>query len=153
MTKERPAAPSSLDSSLDYVYVGVEDTSRSVAFYRDVLGATVVWRFRRFGADVAAIRLGAGPLLLLADHRPVPSVMPIYTVQDLAATMSSLAARGWKEAGPPMETPDGPAVTFRDPDGNPLAFLQRDGPEAMGKAFADPANSSAVRDEPPATPE
>ncbi len=58
---------------LVYLYVGSANLEGDLAYYRDVIGAAVVWHFRHFGAQVAALRVGAGPLLLLADHRPAPS--------------------------------------------------------------------------------
>ena len=41
-------------------------------------GRELRWRFQHFGADVAAIDLGTRPTVLLADHRPTGSVLPIY---------------------------------------------------------------------------
>ncbi len=52
-----------------------------------------------FGAHVAAFRIGGGPLLLLADHRPAPSCMPVYEVDDLKNASKALKKRGWKPDG------------------------------------------------------
>src|SRR3990172_4577782 len=57
---------------LRFLYVGARDMDQDLAYYRSVLGAERVWHFEAFGALVAAVRLGEGPLFLLADHRPAP---------------------------------------------------------------------------------
>ena len=117
--------------ALTYLYVGTADFERDLAYYRDVLGVPVVWSHAKFGARVAGLRPGPGPMLLLADHRPAPSCMPIYAVANLAATAAGLAARGWKSLGPAFEVPDGPVLRFDDPSGNPFALLQLDRPGAL----------------------
>ena len=55
---------------LAYLYVGTAAFERDGAYYRDVLGAELVWAFHAFGAKVAAFRVCDGPLLLLADTAP-----------------------------------------------------------------------------------
>jgi hypothetical protein len=41
-------------------------------------------------------------------------------------------------------TPDGPVHVLRDPDGNEVAFLQQDLPDALVARYADPGNEAAV---------
>jgi predicted enzyme related to lactoylglutathione lyase len=130
---------------LVYLYLGTADFERDCAWYRDVLGAERVWAFHAFGAKVAAFRLGEGPLVLLADHRPPPSCMPILAVTDLEAAAASLKARGWRSEGDVFEVPNGPVLRFSDPSGNPYALLQNDRPDAMERAYADPGNGIAIR--------
>jgi hypothetical protein len=60
-----------------------------------VPGARVKWRFRHFGADVAAITVGPPPTLLVADHRPPGSILPIYSVDNLDAAVAALSTKGW----------------------------------------------------------
>jgi predicted enzyme related to lactoylglutathione lyase len=131
-----------------YLYVGVDDIDRAIAFYEQALGAEFVWHFRRFGTEVAAVRVSAtGPLVLLAAHRPAPSCLPIWTVADLDAAVARLAAAGFADRGETAGTPDGPVHVLRDPDGNELGLLQQDVPNALVARYADPTNSNAVRDE------
>lgn len=130
---------------LVYLYVGTADFERDLAYYRDTLGAPVIWSFSRFGAKVAALRLGGGPLFLIADHRPAPSCLPIYAVKDLDVTLAALAARGFHAEGPPFEIPDGPCQRFHDPSGNALALLQIDRPDALVAAYEDAGNPHARR--------
>ena len=96
--------------ALRFLYVGTTDFDHDLAFYLDQLGAERVWQFARFGALVAALRLGDGPLLLLADHRPAPSCLPVYEVADLGATIRELRARGWQPQGARFEIPNGPVA-------------------------------------------
>jgi predicted enzyme related to lactoylglutathione lyase len=131
---------------LVYLYVGSADVEADLAFYRDSLGGEVVWRFQAFDADVAGVRLGEGPMVLLADHRPAPSVLPIFAVTDLEAAQEMLAAAGYASTQTQVEVPDGPALVLRDPSGNELALLHRVRPNAMPGSYQDPGNSSAVRD-------
>jgi predicted enzyme related to lactoylglutathione lyase len=128
-----------------YLYLGVDDVRAAVAFYERALGAEFLWHFRRFGTEVAAVRVAAaGPKVLLAEHRPTPSCIPIWTVPDLDAVIAHLAAAGFAAQGVSDGTPDGPVHVLRDPDGNELAFLQQDEPDALVARYPDPGNEFAV---------
>jgi hypothetical protein len=82
--------------------------------------------------------------VLLAEHRPAPSCIPVWTVTDLDAFVAHLAAAGFAGCGTSDGTPDGPIHVVVDPDGNELAFLQQDVPDALGARYPDPANEAAV---------
>ena len=128
---------------LAFLYVGTSDLERDLRYYREVLGAAEVWHYRAFGADVAAVQMGGGPLVLLADHRPAPSVMPIYRVDDLEATARKLRGKGWAPHGDRFEIPNGPCYTFRDPSGNSFAIFEDVRPDAMGPPKADPKRGTS----------
>jgi predicted enzyme related to lactoylglutathione lyase len=130
---------------LEYLYVGTAAFDRDFSYYRDVLGAEVVWAFHAFGAKVAAFRVCDGPLFSLADHRPAPSCMPVMAVEDLDATVADLKSRGWQSEGDRFEIPNGPCYRFHDPSGNPLALFQNLRPDSMELAFADKDNPKAIR--------
>jgi hypothetical protein len=129
---------------LRYLYVGSSDTERDVATWLRLPQARLRWRFQHFGADVAAIDLGARPIVLIADHRPAGSVLPIYAVDDLATAVQSLAGQGWAVELGPMGTPEGPACVLHDGSGAAIALLQVDRPEAMETSYADPRNTHVV---------
>ncbi|MGH2682132.1 MAG: VOC family protein [Actinomycetota bacterium] len=114
-----------------YLYVGSDDVTRDIAFYRDHLGAELAWHHRAMGTEVAAVRLSEGPLVLLADHRDAPTVLPIWAVDDLGAMEEALKRSGW--SGPPhrVEVPDGPCLLLHDPSGNQVGLLQRVRPGLM----------------------
>ncbi|HWM52852.1 MAG TPA: hypothetical protein VNP71_06785, partial [Thermoplasmata archaeon] len=75
---------------LEYLYVGTSDFKRDLEYYTHVLGATVLWNYNEFGANVAGLRLSEGPQYLLADHRPAPSCLPLFEVKDLKAAAKAL---------------------------------------------------------------
>ena len=110
--------------TLAYLYVGTSDFERDLAYYRDVLGGELLWNLAGFGAHVAAFRVGDGPLLLLADHRPAPTCMPVYEVDNLKETTRALKKRGWKPDGSSFEIPNGPCYAFEDPSKNRYAIFQ-----------------------------
>lgn len=130
---------------LRFLYIGSSDVERDLVAWLGLPGARLRWRFRHFGADVAAVDLGQPPLVLLADHRPAGTVLPIYEVDDLEAVGQVLDAAGWKLEMGPVGTPEGPAAVRADGSGNLLALLRVDRPDAMDGAYADQGNSHAVR--------
>jgi predicted enzyme related to lactoylglutathione lyase len=130
---------------LEYLYLGTADFDRDCAYYAQVLGAERVWAFNAFGARVAAFRVCAGPLFLLADHRPAPGCMPVLAVADLEAAVAALKAQGWQAEGEAFGIPNGPCYRFADPSGNPYALFQNDRPGALERAYADPDNANAIR--------
>jgi predicted enzyme related to lactoylglutathione lyase/antitoxin (DNA-binding transcriptional repressor) of toxin-antitoxin stability system len=130
---------------LRLLYVGTDDTERDLHFYLDTLGAEFRWRFRRYGADVAAVSLGGGPLIVLADHRRGRGVLPIFDVDDLRAALAAFSARGYDAHRGPIGTPEGPAVVVEDPSGNQIALLQPERPSIGDAAYADRENEHAVR--------
>ena len=128
---------------LRFLYVGAGDTTAAVDFYTRSLGGRLRWRFQRFGADVAGIELDSGPLVLLADHRPPGSVLPIWTVPDLAAQLDDLRAAGRSVRGP-EGTPEGDVIVVDGPGGAELAFIEVVRPDALDHAFDDDTNTHRV---------
>ena len=57
-------------------------------------GSTMRWRFRHFGADRGRQTWTAPTGLLLADHRPTGTVLPIYAVVDLGGAVDALRRSG-----------------------------------------------------------
>ena len=130
---------------LRFLYVGTSDTERDLATWLALPGARLRWRFRRFGADVAAIDTGAAPLVLLADHRPDRSVLPIFAVDDLDTAGHQLVAAGWNLEAGPLATPEGDATLWADGTGSEIAILKVDRPGALDHAFGAADNTYAVR--------
>ena len=116
---------------LKYLYVGTSRFEEDLAYYRDVIGAEEVWNFEEFGARVAALRVATGPLLLIADHRPAPSCLPVFGVEDLNAAVTGLESRGWRADSGPFGIPDGPCYLFSDKSGNQLAIFGNVRPDAL----------------------
>jgi predicted enzyme related to lactoylglutathione lyase len=129
---------------LTYLYVATDDVDRDVAFYERALGARMEWRFAAFDTEVAAMRLGPGPLVLLAEHRSAPSCLPIWRVADLDAAVARLASSGFAVEGETVGTPDGPVHVLRDPSGNQIGLLHAERLNALAAAYADPTHANAV---------
>jgi hypothetical protein len=129
---------------LRFLYIGSSDTEQDVVAWLTLPGAVLRWRFSAFGADVAAVDLGSAPLLLIADHRPPGSVLPIYAVADLDEASAALEAGGWTPSAP-MGTPEGPALVMTDSLETELALLRVDRPGAMDDAYLDQSNPRARR--------
>jgi catechol 2,3-dioxygenase-like lactoylglutathione lyase family enzyme len=114
-------------------FIITRDRPRAVAFYRDVLG------FRQTGEhDFAAVFDLNGvvmQLVTVADHKPSPHTVLGWEVEDIAADVKALKAKGIKfeiyegfgqdELGI-WHSPDGRAklAWFLDPDGNNLSLAQ-----------------------------
>jgi hypothetical protein len=130
---------------LRFLYVGCQDTERDLASWLALPGARLRWRFRHFGADVAAVDMGAPPVVLLADHRPAGSILPIYAVEDLDARGADLERSGWVMELGPMGTPEGSTSVWRNASGTAIALLQVERPDAMDAAYTDQSNTHAIR--------
>lgn len=116
---------------LVYLYIGSADVGRDLPFYIEQLGGELAWRVDSGGTEVAAVRLGEGPLVLLADHRPAPSVLQIWAVGDLKAEVQRLEAAGWTGSARTVEVADGPCLVVADPSGNEIALLEQVRPNVM----------------------
>jgi lactoylglutathione lyase len=122
-------------SKVDYIMVNVSDMSRSVAFYRDILGLSLKfespgWSELQTGATTLALHLvqarpgGEGR----APTGPVPGTCSIgFSVEDLEATHRELAARG---------APFVLAPTAQPNEGIRLAVCVD--PDGLGISFAEP---------------
>lgn len=114
-----------------YLYLGSDDVGRDLDFYSDRLGAELVWRREGPGTEVAAVRLGEGPLVLIAEHRAAPSARQIWEVDDLEAALAELGDED-QAAVDRVELPEGPCLLVTDPSGNELGLLERTRPGVMG---------------------
>ena len=127
--------PSLLFKRLAYIYIGTNNYAADYNFYKNILGAGLVWEFENFGAKVAAFDLSGEPYLLIADHVHAPSKRLIYEVENLREAAKELKARGWKADGSKFEVPDGPCFNFKDESGNEYAILQMTRPRLLEKEF------------------
>jgi hypothetical protein len=123
-----PKAP----RELLYLYMGSDDVGRDVEFYLERLGGELVWRREGAGTEVAAVRLGDGPMVLIAEHRPAGSVRQIWEVDDLDRALAELGGDESTDVDR-VELPEGPCLLVRDPSGNEVGLLQRTRPGVMGR--------------------
>ena len=133
--KEPPRTSKSLFERLAYIYVGTSDYGSDYEFYKNVLGAELIWEFDSFGAEVAAFNLCGEPYLLIADHVHAPSKRLIYEVKDISSAAKQLKDRGWKSDGGKFEIPDGPCINFKDKSGNEYAILEMVRPRVLEGEF------------------
>lgn len=116
---------------LRFLYLGSADVGKDLAAYV-AAGATVVWDKSAFGTRVAAVRVGPDPLVLLAGHRPSPSILPVFQVDDLTEAVKRLRKAGWTIEGGTFEVPNGPCRLVKDPSGNELTLLEETRPDPFG---------------------
>jgi catechol 2,3-dioxygenase-like lactoylglutathione lyase family enzyme len=122
-----------LSSAKPVTFINTAHRPASEAFYRDVLGLTFI------GDDgFAAVFDLAGALLRITElpgYQPSPHPALGWSVDDIAATMQALVAKGvvptiYKGLGQDAlgiwTAPDGVAKVawFADPDGNVLSLTQ-----------------------------
>ena len=116
--------------SFDFLYMPSTNVARDLGFYRDVLGAEVVFAIEAFGTRVAQVKLSdGGPRLLLAEHLEGEAPVVLHRVDDLDAAVAELRERG-ATIEAEFGFPHGPAVEMRTPGGQRLAFYELTRPEA-----------------------
>jgi hypothetical protein len=113
---------------LDFLYTPSADVAADSRYFREVLGAEIVFAIEAMGTKVAMVRLsGEGPAILLTDHLEGDRPILVYRVENLAEAVASLEARGWPR-GRLLELPPGPACSFETPGGHRLALYERSRP-------------------------
>jgi hypothetical protein len=116
-------------AQLDFLYCPSGDVAAEASYLTDVLGGELVFAIESGGTRVAAIRLTGGPpLFLLADHVEGDRPILVYRVDDLAASLAELQARGWQPVGT-FDIPHGPCCSFRTSGGHRVALYQLTRPE------------------------
>ena len=118
---------------LHQVALAVTDLERSVAFYRDILGAEFMMQFNPPG--LAFFDFGGTRLLLDAVAEAAGHASPLYFwVDDMDAAVTSLKERGVAlEAEPHVINKEADGTEewmafFRDPDDNILALATKKAP-------------------------
>ncbi len=130
--------------TLAYLYMGVQSFDATLAFYETIFGVSRLWAFDRFGAKVAALDLGEGPLLLLADHLPPGHVRFLYLVNDIEVAEARLISAGTRFEGERIEMPVGQCRLYTDPGENPCGIFVETRPNLMMEAYADQSNPARL---------
>jgi len=150
----RVASPPFRIIAADHTGFTVINIERSLTFWRDVLGFELSHRAHHTGdlasevtgvpgADIslAVLKAPGHKIELLEYHAPperkrvnlrpcdVGSVHVAFTVENLDAILSAIAAFGWRTAGNPQTLKTGPnagrrVVYVRDPDGTTIELMQ-----------------------------
>jgi catechol 2,3-dioxygenase-like lactoylglutathione lyase family enzyme len=139
----------------DHTGITVSNLERSLHFWRDVLGFELShWTHQTgelaseitgvAGAEIslAVVKAPGHKIELLEYHAPpdrkqhtdfwpcdVGSLHIAFTVDDLEAVLSRIAAAGWQPAGRPQTLKTGPnagkrVVYVRDPDGTTIELME-----------------------------
>jgi catechol 2,3-dioxygenase-like lactoylglutathione lyase family enzyme len=131
--------PADWGNALTHILV-VEDPAQATAFYRDVLGATVV---REYGGNSTVLQLFGAWLLLVTggpptDDKPTVTFAPpsdpdrvshsmTFRVPDCRRAHALLSSRGAVFLAPLVESDWEIRGFFRDPDGNLLEISEAKG--------------------------
>ena len=108
---------------LEFLYTQSDDVVGDLRYLVDVLGGEAIFAIADGGTRVAMVTLGDAPAIVLTDHLDGDRPIHVYAVDDIDATATSLAERGWKRERA-RELPMGPAITFRTPGGLRFALVQ-----------------------------
>lgn len=117
---------------LDYVMVNVSDMSRSVAFYRDLLGFEVKmetpgWSEFKTGDTTLALHGGSKPRTPSPDEGQQAGVCTFgFNTDDIQKTYDTLKAKGVHFVMPPTERAEEgiKLAVCVDPDGLAISFAQ-----------------------------
>ena len=113
--------------ALDLLYLPSRDVAADLAFYRDILGARVVFAIEAMGTRVAEVALAPeGPRLVLAGHLAGDAPVLLHRVDDLDATLADLDGL---EIEARVELPLGPCATLRTPGGQRLGLYELTRPD------------------------
>ena len=119
-------------------FLVVSDYARSLAFYRDVLGATVV---RELPGTLGFLNFGGSQILLSAPGSPTKDKPPDWNsaigeltmrVPDCSAAYEVLRSRGAEFITPPVDWGDEIRAFFHDPDGHLLEIAETRPAEERG---------------------
>jgi catechol 2,3-dioxygenase-like lactoylglutathione lyase family enzyme len=125
--------------ALDVLYVPSRDVEADLAFYRDVLGARVLFAIEAMGTRVAEIALAReGPRVILAGHLAGEAPVLLHRVADIEQTVAELRGAG-VELEHQVELPLGPCATLRTPGGQRIGVyeLTRPGVESRWAGRVD----------------
>lgn len=108
---------------MDTVMVGVQDMAAMTAFYRRALGLEPTYESPHWTAfDIGGVQLGlhAGG----SGEAPGGGFVPSFRVEDIRAFLGHLQEMGADVEPDLHQTPRGPLLTFRDPEGHAWQAIQ-----------------------------
>jgi len=110
--------PYPLFRKIDCIRLYVEDIEAGLAFYRDLLGHTLIWRT----AHAAGLRMPETDAeLVLQSEEHVQEVD--FLVDSVDAATGRIMQAGGRVIVPPFDIQIGRCAVCQDPWGNPLVFL------------------------------
>jgi catechol 2,3-dioxygenase-like lactoylglutathione lyase family enzyme len=107
---------------LEFLFVPTSDLSASLAFYRDGLGFTEVWR--EGDATVALTMPGTDVQLMLDAHDPDAPLGPLFVVDSVEA-FHAARAESITVVAEPSEIPGGFLATYQEPGGATIYVMDQ----------------------------
>ena len=104
---------------VDAVTIPVPDLDRGIAFYRDVVGHQLIWRYEANGQ--AALQMPESDTEIVLTTRQ--GYEPDWKVASAEAAAKVFEANGGKVLAGPMDIPIGRLAIVEDPFGNRLVLL------------------------------
>ncbi|WP_020657754.1 VOC family protein [Amycolatopsis benzoatilytica] len=105
--------------------IGIRDSEKSIAFYRDLFG----WDVQDAGPDYWLVSPGNGGIGggLMRGREDIPPYVTVYVaVDDLQPSLDRVVELGGEVLVGPTPIPDmGSFALFRDPDGNVIGIIQQ----------------------------
>jgi len=108
---------------LDAVVVRVPDLDTGLAFYADVLGHSLRWRYDAIGQAALACPDSDVELVLSTGH----DHHPVWLVTDLTEAVKLTTSGGGHLVSAPEQIPVGRLAVVEDPFGNPLVLIELTG--------------------------
>ncbi|WP_353828431.1 VOC family protein [Agromyces sp. SYSU T0242] len=106
---------------IEMLYVPTSDLAASLAFYRDRLGWTELWRE---GATTAAVVAPDGGIQVMLDQDPDAAPGPMFVV-DRVLEFHRSRPDGVEVLAGPAEIPGGYLATYREPGGSVLYVIDQ----------------------------
>src|SRR5262249_24873237 len=124
----QPTATTSVEGGmavgrLDFLYTPSSDLATDARQLLELLGGMLEVAIDDGGTRVAMVSFGTPPAILITDHLEGGRTIHVLAVDDLDATVRTLAAAGWT-ADRTIELPPGPAATYRAPGGVRFALYE-----------------------------
>ncbi|HTS49769.1 MAG TPA: VOC family protein [Bryobacteraceae bacterium] len=115
-------------SKIGLVMLGVTDSAKSIAFYRDQLGLKLTAQFEGFAFfDGGGLTLALSQGLAQATGKGAGAVEVVFSVEHVRAAYEALRNQGVQFSSEPrVISPGNWGADFRDPDGHILSIF---GPE------------------------
>ena len=106
---------------LEFLYVPTADVTASLGVYRDVLGATEIWRE---GEATVALGLPGTDVQVMLDLDDQASAGPLFTVESVL-DFHATRADALVVVNEPAEIPGGYMATYRDAGGTTIYLLDQ----------------------------
>jgi predicted enzyme related to lactoylglutathione lyase len=113
-----PDLQTPLVQKIDCIRLAVADLEAGLAFYRDQLGHTLIWRTE----NSAGVRMPDTDTEIVLHTEPIPPEIDLK-VADADAAAVRFEQAGGKIVVPPFDIQIGRAVVVKDPWGNQLVLL------------------------------